>query len=304
MARKSSAVDAKVREFLRMGGLQKPAKLLQKAGEATQASLTERFKHRADVGREANKLLGELHGASGVNTKDLANKRALAGLLNWHKKLAGKKLPAPKAPQVTGGFFPWGYAETIVPPFDFAQTFPSRLFDNNETELAVSASTNGQMSASAVTGKDGLNGGSEYARVGVLFHPLTQGTLRVWATPTYSFEWWTNSLNASEVRSSGSVGLTVYGFNLDNFPVSTAGTLAKLWDETSTGQINLDTGFGLQSALTTELEVNSSLIYLVFVEVEAHVEGAGWPGSLAGSVALATVPSISYEFTMRPVLEG
>jgi hypothetical protein len=29
----------------------------------------------------------------------------------------------------------------------------------------------------------------------------------------------------------------------------------------------------------------------------------GWPGSLAGAMASATVPSISYEFDPQPVLE-
>jgi len=32
--------------------------------------------------------------------------------------------------------------------------------------------------------------------------------------------------------------------------------------------------------------------------------GMGWPGSLATAMASATVPSISYEFVPRPVLEA
>jgi hypothetical protein len=41
----------------------------------------------------------------------------------------------------------------------------------------------------------------------------------------------------------------------------------------------------------------------VFIEAETHVEGVGWPGSLAGAVLSVTVPSITYDFQMRQVLE-
>jgi len=189
----------------------------------------------------------------------------------------------------------------VVPPFDFAETIPTVLY--GDTQLSVSANPNGQISASAVTAAKSRNAGSEYARVGFYFRPVTPGTLRVWASPTYSFEWWTNSLPASPVRSFGSVELTVYGMDVPSHVASSAGANYKLWNQLNPGQVQFDFGFDVQNPLSVQLDVDPSQVYLVFVAVDAHVEGVGWPGSLAGAVASATVPSIRYEFEMRPVLQ-
>ena len=152
--------------------------------------------------------------------------------------------------------------------------------------------------------EEGFNGGSEYARVGIFFHPMTSGTLTISASPTYSFQWSTNSLNTSDVTSSGDVGLTIYGMNELAQILSTAGAFYELWNEIATGQIKLNFGFNVKKSLSTSLAVTRSLVYLCFVEVEAHVLGMGWPGSLATAMASATVPSISYSFDPFPVLQA
>jgi hypothetical protein len=305
MARKSGAAKQRMQamEFLRMGGARIPAGFAGKAVAVTKSMLQERLDARNVLRKRGAKLLGGLKGASTIALNDPANKKALDGLLSWHKKLAGRKLLFPRVPAGLDGFLPGSISGTIVPPFNFADSIPTLLANVSNPTLSASASVNGQISASAVTSQTpGFNGGSEYARVGIFFHPMTQGTLTISASPTYSFQWSTNSLNTKLVTSSGSVGLTVYGMNELAQILATAGGLYESWEELATGEIHLDFAFDVQKSLSVSLEVTPSLIYLCFVEVFAHVVGMGWPGSLATAMASATVPSISYAFDSRPVL--
>ncbi len=307
MAKKGRATkqDLKVVELLRMGGTKIPAGFASKAAEATKALLRKRFEAGRATRNQGARLYGGLRGASTIAVNDPANKKALDGLLSLHKKLAGKKLLFPKVPGGVGGFFPGSISGTVVPPFNFADSIPTLLAGVSNPTLSVSANVNGQISASAATANadTGFNGGSEYARVGIFFHPMTLGTLTISAAPSYSFAWSTNSLNTSLVTSFGSVGLTIYGMNELGQILASAGGLYELWNEMTTGQINFNFGFDIQKSLSVSLEVGPSLIYLCFVEVDAHVVGMGWPGSLATAMASATVPSISYEFVARPVLQ-
>ena len=308
MAKKSGVTkqDLKVIELFRMGGRKIPAGFASKAAAATKSMLREKFEAGRAIRNQGAKLYSELKGASPIAAEDPANKKALDGLLSLHKKLAGKRLPFPKVVGGVGGFFPGSISGTVVPPFDFADSIPTVLAGVSNPVLSVSANVNGQISASAATADadTGFNGGSEYARVGIFFHPMTLGTLTISAGPTYSFAWSTNSLNTSLVTSSGEVGLTIYGMDEFGGIQPVAGGSYKLWEEMDMGQVKFDFGFNVQKSLSVSGEVGSSLIYLCFVEVDAHVVGMGWPGSLATAMASATVPSISYEFVPRLVLEA
>jgi hypothetical protein len=294
MAKGSRAAkrDFEVMEFFRLGGKRIPAGFAGKALAATKSS-RQQLGAAQGMRTERAKLFGRLKDESAVAVNDPANKKTLEQILNLHRKLAAKKLRFPKVRGGVGWISPGTISGVIVPPFEFADTIPSATSGN--TELSASANVSGQIGASAVTAESGANNGSEYARVGFFFHPMTQGTLTVWASPTYSFEWSTNSLNNSPVTSSGDVGLTVYGMNELAQILSTAGGYYKTWDQTMTG-VQFDFGFDLQNSLSTSLAVNPSQIYLCFVEVFAQVLGSGWPGSLASAMASATVPSMSFEF--------
>jgi hypothetical protein len=299
MARKTHATrqQRELMEFLRLGGTKIPAGFASKAAAATKSMLREKSETRTALRRQGATLFGELQGKSTVAVDDPANKKALDGLLRWHRKLAGKKLPFPTVQAGDWGIFPGTISGTVVPPFDFADSIPTLLANVSNPTLSASANVNGQISASAVTSeKRGFNGGSEYARVGIFFHPTTAGTLTISASPTYSFEWSTNSLNTTLVTSSGDVGLTVYGMDDMAHIVAGANNMYQLWQEDASGEINLDFGFDVHKSLSVSLSVTRSLVYLCFVEVEAHVVGMGWPGSLATAMASATVPSISYRF--------
>jgi hypothetical protein len=305
MATRNAAAkqNHKIEEFLRLGGTSIPGSFASKAAAATKSLLRKNLEAENGLLKQGAKLYSELKGASAVAVNDPANKKALDGLLSLHNKIAGRKLAFPKVRGGVGGFLPGTISGTIVPPFDFADSIPTVLAGPTPV-LSVSANVDGQISASAASLQTpGFNGGSEYARVGIYFHPMTSGTLTISSSPTYSYEWLTNSLNTSYVTSSGEVGLTVYGMN-DLFSIqATAGASYESWQELATGEIDLGFGFDVTKSLSVSLEVTPALVYICFVEVDAHVVGMGWPGSLATAMASATVPSISYVFTPRLVVE-
>ncbi|MGC1417380.1 MAG: hypothetical protein WA817_18980 [Candidatus Acidiferrum sp.] len=296
--------NLKIEEFLRLGGTKIPAGFASKAAAATKSMLRKQLDGQNSLLERGAKLYSGLKGAAAVAVNDPANKKALDELLSLHKKIAGKKLAFPKVPVGVGGFLPGTISGTIVPPFDFADSIPVLLGEVADATISASANVNGQISASAASSAaPGFNGGSEYARVGIYFHPTTSGTLTISASPTYSYEWLTNSLNTNYVGSSGEVGLTIYGLT-DLFSIGgTAGASYESWQEFDTGEIDIDFGFNVTKSLSVSLEVTPAQFYICFVEVDALAVGVGWPGSLASAMATATVPSISYEFTPRLVVE-
>ena len=296
--------NLKIEEFLRLGGTTIPTGFANKAAAATKSMLRTQLDGQNSRLKQAAKLYSGLKGASAVAVNDPANKKALDELLSLHKKIAGKKLAFPRVPVGIGGFLPGTISGTIAPPFNFADSIPTLLGEVADATISASASVNGQISASAASSATpGFNGGSEYARVGFYFHPTTSGTLTISSAPTYSFEWITNSLNTSYVGSSGTVGLTIYGLT-DLFQIGgTAGSNYVSWQDYTTGQINLGYEFNVTKSLSVSLEVTPAQVYICFVEVDALAVGLGWPGSLASAMVSATVPSISYEFTPRLVVE-
>ncbi len=292
-----------VMQLLRLGGAKIPAGFAGRVTAATKAILSEGSNSRNAMLEQGARLFSRLKGGSTVAVDDPANKKTLDGLLRWHKERAGRKLPFPKVPPGIGGFFPGSISGTVVPPFDFADSIPTLLANVSNPTLSVSASVNGQISGSAVSSQTrGFNGGSEYREGRHLLSPDDGWYADDFRQSDVSFEWSTNSLNTSLVTSSGSVGLTIYGMNEWAEISATAGGLYESWNEIATGEIHLDFGFNVQKSLSASLSVAPSLVYLCFVEIEAHVVGMGWPGSLATAMASATVPSISYRFDPQPLV--
>jgi hypothetical protein len=260
--------------------------------------------------RQSNaRLLGEIQGLHLPHGHDPKNAKAIAALLASHEKLAAKKLVPPVVKGGIGGTLAGEISATLVPPFDFDVVIPTQLAGPPAEVSGLSSKVSGQMTASAVSSSTrGFGGGSMFTAVGIYFHPPTAGTLSVSAKPKFSFQRWTNSLGTSPVRSFGSVGLTVFGVDVASQTtgsvgtiVSTAGSTIFSWDTSLAGQIDLDFGFDREDSATTSLAVNHTLVYLLFVEAEVHVEGVGWPGSLAGAKLSVTVPSISYDYQVTQV---
>jgi hypothetical protein len=75
------------------------------------------------------------------------------------------------------------------------------------------------------------------------------------------------------------------------------------WDETQSDGIYLGIDSNVAApVMSTQLRVNRNLVYLIFVDADVHVDGEGWPGSLAGSKLSVNVPSITYDFVADQVL--
>ncbi len=258
------------------------------------------------------KQLSELEGSSLPDLSDPKKAKALAALLASHEKLAGQKLAAPVVKGGLGGVLAGEISATLVPPFDFDVVIPTELAGPPADVSGSSSKASGQMSASAISSSDhGFGGGSMFTTVGVYFHPPTAGTLSVSAKPKFSFQWWTNSLGTSLVRSFGSVGLTVFGVDVASQTTGAVGTIVSgahettfTWDKTQSGQIDLDFESDVEGSASTSLAVNHTLVYLLFVEVDVGVEGVGWPGSLAGAKLSVTVPSISYDYRVTQVVSA
>jgi hypothetical protein len=275
--------------------------------ERRKAQLEQLIATRQEMTKYWSEIKKSAPGASDPQTA-----RALEGLLGMHKKLAAQKLAAPKLSGGIGGIRPGSISATVVPPFDYNIQIPTVLAGNQPTISGSTDKNTGQMSVSCNTATEpGFNGGSMYTTVGIYFHPVATGTLTVRATPKYSFQWWTNSIPPSSlVRSFGSGNLNIYGVDVASQTTGAVGTIISTasqqfvsWDEQQIDQINLDFGFDLETTVTTQIDVDHTLVYLLFVDIEAGVEGVGWPGSLAGAEISATVPSISYDFEPRLVLQ-
>ena len=270
---------------------------------------------RSSTEQRMTKYLSQAQGLAKSGTDSASVCRAQDSLLKDHEKLAKKKLAVPKVLGGVGGLLPYNTIRaTVFPPFDYDVIVPSMLAGNALTLEATSEKNTGEMSLNAITATEsGFNGGGMYTSVGIYFHPPGRGTLTLSAAPTYSFQWWTNSLSSTDiVRSFGQLGLTVYGVDVAGQTtgetgtiVSTAGNEFFSWDESQSDQIQLDFGFDVQTAtLSTELEVNRSLVYLLFVDAFVHVEGMGWPGSVAGAKLSVSVPYLTYDFRAEQVFSS
>lgn len=267
---------------------------------------------RSSTQQRTTKYLSQAQGLAQTNTDSAQVRRAQDSLLKNHEKLAKKKLATPKILSGVGGLLPYNQIRsTVYPPFDYDVIIPSMLAGNNPILEGIANKNTGKMSLDAITTTEsGFNGGGMYTTVGIYFHPPSRGTLKLSAAPTYSFQWWTNSLGSTViVRTFGQLGLTVYGVDLASQTIGETGTILATagneffsWDESPSNQIQLDFGFDVQTtSLSAELEVNRNLVYLLFVDAFVHVEGMGWPGSLAGAKLSVSVPYLTYDFREEQV---
>jgi hypothetical protein len=308
--KKPSSQQSNASQMLR-GGKAVPKDLVSRCIADLQQKRSKEAGQRIATERRMSKFLGEAQGVTKPDPKDPRTSQSLDGLLGIHHKLAKQKVLAPKVPGGLGGIFPGQITVTVVPPFDYDIVIPTSLAGNDAIREASSNRNTGQMSASAITSSEkGFGGGSMYTTMGVYFHPLGAGTVTFHATPKFSFQWWTNSITNSLVRSFGSGGLTIYGVDVATQTtgglgtiVSTAGTTFKLWDENQTDQVRFDFGFDISAPTSVQIDVSPHLVYLLFVDADVHVHGMGWPGSLAGAKMAVTVPSITYDFQAQQVFQ-
>jgi hypothetical protein len=299
-------------QFLR-GGKAPPKSVLQQCLEDMQQRGDAELGRAVAYERQMAKHFDQVQQQPRINTKDPAVSRSLDSLLALHKKFSKQKLPVPKVGPDVGGIFPGRISVNVAAPFDFDHTLFGSASDGVHvaTRSASASKLNGQIDLSAVTVNTGMGGGSAFGVVGLYFHPVGSGTLTVRATPTFSFQRWTNSIRPTAiVKSTGTLNLTIFGVDAiadsvgeTNTLVSSASTNIFKWDEEETNQVRFDFKSDLQIPASVSLEANHTLVYFLFVAAQVSVFGAGWPGSLAGSKMSITVPSIAYDYELHPVLQ-
>jgi hypothetical protein len=284
--------DCDVIKFLRVGGGKIPAGLIAKARAVTKSTMQKKLNVATNRRLEGAKLYGELKGGSPIAVDDPANRKTLDAILRLHRTVASKRLPFPKVTAPFGGFPPGSivFSGTRVPPFDFASP------DSGSAPTFSTANTNGQISANVATPESGSSSGLEVAQVGIQFSPPVAGTLTISTTPSYSYEWSTNSLNTTPVQAFGSIMLLISAVNPPVGAQSGIEDVEPIFFQCVSGQIQFDFEFGVQQPFSASMAVNPALEYLCSVVVTAAAMGEGWPGSLAVAMVSATVPSISYSF--------
>ncbi len=282
-------------KFLQTGGQRVPADFTARRRDAVQRHLETQSNRGHAIVRRKIKALG------GLQPAGPGDPRAEAELLGLHQRLAGHPLAAPKIAAEAGGLFPGRITVKVTPPFDYAFTIPDH---EGETISSGFANTNGQLAGRAVTArKRGLQHAGMYAEMGIFFHPLTAGTIRVSANPTFSFQHWTNSLGSSFVRSFGSAQLGIFTFDRQGHIGGGPISQMKTWNEEQVGQVRADFGFDQTAALSVQMDVTRTLVYALCIALDVHAFGVGWPGSLAGADLAVSVPSITWQFDLIPVLE-
>jgi len=276
-----------------------PESFIKRRMEDAQRGLAKRYKEANAIRQEAAKYRRQLQGATAAGSKDAS---AVAGLLSTYNKVAQRKIKPPTVGTEVGGILGGRIVSTVALPFNYAYATPFQD-TGNPTLAALADKSTGQMSCSATTDTEAPSSGSGYAEMGIYFHPMIgPGMLKVSATMSFCMQWATNSLSSlNPVRAFGQASVGIYGSTGLIGP--TVGNIANFitWDEQDAGQLLFDFGCNHVPA-STQVQVDPSYECALFVSITTHVEGTGWPGSIATSVMSGTVPSITFEFDWMPTL--
>jgi hypothetical protein len=285
-------------EVLR-GGKTIPEAFLRQRREAAKQQLAASFPRPRPIDRQAARYFKDLQ--LKPDYKDPKKAAALKGLLDLHQQRMKQKLHAPKVARGVSAILPGGFGATVAPPFDYAYTESFVTQDAPQLTGAANKGT-GQMSASAFTGTDGLSIGTMYTEMGIYLHPaFGPANLIVSATPSFSFDEATNSLTPdAAVRSFGSIAVSIYAQTGELGPINATDSLVFEFDQQAAGQLQFDFGSNTNVRRTAQMVVDPSFQCALFVSIVAHVEGIGWPGSVASSHIVVSVPSISFE--LQPIL--
>ena len=317
MASNKSRAQSETLQFFR-GGKALREDLVRRCLRDFQETKKARFQERSAIALQAANDLSEAKKSAQSASSDPQTAKALQGLLGIHKKLAKHKLALPKVVPGPGGIVAGTISVTRTPPYDFQEQFPSYSALGLKPVLTGSPNKiTGQISSSAVTAAEpGYSNGDMYTAVGILFLPPAPGILTVYANPIYSYEGWTESFpplsysSYAPVQSLLTGSLNIYAYNVAGWPLNFATGAGQPFVqaiENQPGPLVLKDGFNLQASVSASVAVDQTQLCLMFVAADSSVFGYGPPGgssggSVAGAVLSITVPSISYDFQIQPVV--
>ncbi len=291
-------------EFLR-GGKTVPEGLVRRRMADVKRRVKARFEEKNALQRQAAQYWSRIQKPIG---EDAEAARAVDGLRGIDERLAKRKLIVPAAPREVAGILAGSYSVRVTPPYDYAFAGSSFVFPpvGNPDSAASADKNSGQLSCSIATDHANPSYGSPYAEMGIYFHPLFgPAILRVWANPAFAFSWWANSISAASPAGS-------FGHGWLEIWILQAGGSGPLywrfqdfasWDVYAKQELEFDFGSNPGSAVFGQLQVDPSYVYGLSVSCECEATGSGWPGSLAGANLSITVPSITFEVDLMPVVE-
>jgi hypothetical protein len=289
-------------EFLRRGE-KVPKAFLERRIAAVERQWTERASETEGINKKYATYWSQIQRATKAG-KDPRDTLAIEGLLEIHKQLAKRKIAAPTPRIELGGIITARFGAVVTTPFDYA----FKMFKTTVGSPAMSGSADraaAQVGGSVVTDSAGRSAGYVYSEMGIYFRPkFGPAILRCSASPSCSYQWWTNSIQGSGVRSYGDGSFGIYdGTN----PGSTVWQYTRFntWFSDHADELHFDVAFDriVPISFQTQLHVSPFSEYSVFVATEnSAFDQHGWPGSLAGSELSVMVPSITLELNPQ-VLE-
>ena len=202
----------------------------------------------------------------------------------------------------------WGsYTLKFTPPYLGLGTSVAGQVSSvtgNPTISATGVDSLGQLSCSVDTNFERPSGGTASNLMGVYFKPMfSEAKARISFESEFAFSYYLNSIRnkIATSRAQGLIQLFQYNGSFVQPALSRGAFIG--WNMIAENELKFN--FISQTGPTWVLEapVSSANFYFVVISLSCSAGGAGWPGSLAGSRAMVTVPSISVTVTGTPVFQ-
>jgi hypothetical protein len=233
--------------------------------------------------------------------------QAIAELLKITEGLAKRKLSVPRrrlgVPDTYGN-----YTLRFTPPYLELGTVVAGQISSVTGDPAIVATGDdylGQLSCSVDTNHDKASAGTASNQFAVRFKPMfDNATARITFESNFAWSYYVNSIRnkPAYARAQGLIRLMEYdGYFVQ--PSLQQGAFIG-YSMSAENELKWNAYSSAGPSWVLEAKVNSNRHYYVIVSLECSAGGAGWPGSLAGSRAVVTVPSISVQITGQPLLQA
>lgn len=288
----------------RMQGSAVNAAVAQKKFGAVKRQWLAESAEEAALRKKAAKSLSQVSKSPKPDPKQA---QAIAELLRITDGLAKRKLAVPKRrlgiPDTYGS-----YTLQFTPPYLALGTVLSGQISSvtgDPTAVATGDDYLGQLSCSVDTNRDKASAATAMAQFAVQFRPMfDNATARITFESNFAWSYYVNSIRnkPAHARAQGWIKLIEFNGTFVQPSLQLGAFIGYNVGAENELKWNAISSAGPTWAL--EAKVNSNRNYFVVISLECAASGAGWPGSLAGSRALVTVPSISVQITGQPLLQA
>jgi hypothetical protein len=278
------------------GGRSLSQKAVRQSMGALEKRLTAEFKERTRVNAEIRKHSRALSASLNEEAKGVAE--AVTGLRRLATSLRGRRLVEPPYLEAREQVYVGSIGAVRKPPFDYQWTWSAASGNPEGSESADRQS--GKMFFQLYTDDDNSSSMSGRTAVGIYFYPPAEcGDLQVWASPSFTDQWW-DFCTFDSAHADGWIGLYIQSYDLTDAPTATlVDQQISLWSDSSwwsgTSGQGSNTGYGLYAP---PMQVDQDHQYAIWVWAGGDVSADGWgtiSGSVAGDVMNIAVPFIRWE---------